>query len=77
VNPGPALERREEWRGQEYIVRPVRGSAAVKAYRCPGCDQEIVRGTPHLVVWPGWDRDASDRRHWHTACWSARTRRNR
>jgi hypothetical protein len=30
---------------------------------------------PHVVVWPAeeWG-SVDDRRHWHTACWSARTR---
>jgi hypothetical protein len=26
-------------------------------------------------VWPEHDLDAGDRRHWHSACWSARDRR--
>ncbi|WP_231988178.1 hypothetical protein [Nakamurella panacisegetis] len=55
------------------------GAAAVKAYRCPGCQQLIPPGTPHLVVWPEWVADdvggVSDRRHWHTACWQRRVGR--
>jgi hypothetical protein len=69
------FERREQWRDEEYVVRPVSGSAGPKAYRCPGCDQEIRPGTAHLVVWPAGDPDATDRRHWHPACWAARDRR--
>jgi hypothetical protein len=73
-------ERVEEWRGEDWLVRPLTGSASTKAYRCPGCDHEIRPATPHLVVWPvepmvGVGLDA--RRHWHTACWKARHRRPR
>jgi hypothetical protein len=38
-----------------------------KAYRCPGCQQEIRPGTPHLVVFE--TEDVEGRRHWHTPCW--------
>ena len=34
-------ERHEDWRGEEYVVRGVTALGAAKAYRCPGCDQEI------------------------------------
>ena len=67
-------------------IRHMQPYQAVKAYRCPGCDQEIRPGTPHVVTWPAyardsdldpWDTDsaADQRRHWHTACWRARDRR--
>jgi hypothetical protein len=69
------FERREQWRGEDYLVRPVSGSAGQKTYRCPGCDQVIRPGTAHVVVWPADDAQASDRRHWHPACWAARDRR--
>jgi hypothetical protein len=65
-----------EWAGVDYAVRPVTGSATDKTYRCPGCDQEIRPGTPHVVAWPVGDLDAAYRRHWHTACWRARDRRS-
>jgi hypothetical protein len=65
----------EEWRGEDYQVRRVTGSASTKAYRCPGCDQEIRRATPHVVAWPLDDAEAGDRRHWHGPCWRARDRR--
>ncbi|MFN2518279.1 MAG: ATP/GTP-binding protein [Jatrophihabitantaceae bacterium] len=68
-------ERRDEWRGEQWVVRGVTALGAAKAYRCPGCDQEIGRGLPHLVVWPDFDDAASERRHWHSACWEARGRR--
>ncbi len=64
-----------EWNGTSYVVRPVSGAAAAKRYRCPGCDHEIAPGTPHRVVWPQDAGGADARRHWHTACWQARTTR--
>ena len=67
--------RREEWRGESYLVRTVPGASAVKSYRCPGCEQLIPPGVPHVVVWPEIDAGAEDRRHWHRACWDARDRR--
>ena len=39
----------------EWQVRQVSGSAATRDYRCPGCDQVIAPGTPHLVAWPAAD----------------------
>ncbi|MFD7624589.1 ATP/GTP-binding protein [Streptomyces sp. NPDC059851] len=79
--PGPAaadrfgLERTEEYLGEDWKVRHVAGASAVgKRYRCPGCDQEIPSGTPHLVAWPEYG-GVDDRRHWHKACWNAKDRR--
>jgi hypothetical protein len=46
---------------------------AVKAYRCPGCNQEIPAGVGHEVVVPV--HAPEDRRHWHTPCWAAERRR--
>jgi hypothetical protein len=60
---------------EDWVVRPVRGAAATKPYRCPGCDQEIPAGTAHVVAWPPDVTGVEDRRHWHTPCWRARTRR--
>lgn len=67
----------ETWRHEQWRVHHVPGPAAVKTYRCPGCDQEIRPGVPHVVVWPAEasPTDATGRRHWHTACWRARDRR--
>ena len=64
----------------EWHVRSVSGAAATKPYRCPGCDQEIPAGTPHVVAWPGDDllgpqSALGARRHWHRSCWQARGRR--
>jgi hypothetical protein len=68
--------RAEEFAGGEYVVRPMSGAATTKSYRCPGCDHEIVPGTPHVVVWPAdHPGGAEDRRHWHSPCWRARDRR--
>jgi hypothetical protein len=65
----------EAGRDGDWMVRPVSGDAG-KVYRCPGCDQEIGAGVPHVVAWPADERgDLSDRRHWHTGCWRARGRR--
>ena len=55
-----------------YDVRAVLGD---KAYRCPGCDHEIRRGLPHLVVVP--EDTPDERRHWHEHCWRQELRRAR
>ena len=68
-------ERREDWRGEQYVVRGVTSLGAAKDYRCPGCDQEIRRGLPHLVAWPDFEAESREHRHWHSACWAARGRR--
>jgi hypothetical protein len=62
----PAGERVEDG----YVVRSVAGTASARSYRCPGCDQELRPGVPHVVAWPEGRPD--DRRHWHTPCWGAR-----
>ena len=72
------MTRTEVWRGEEYETRSVTGSAATKAYRCPGCDHLIRPATPHVVVWPVvpsmFSQDGlEERRHWHTACWRRRS----
>ena len=61
----------------EWLVRAVPGAAALKPYRCPGCDQLIPPGTAHVVAWPVQKALLSaeavdERRHWHTACWRRR-----
>ena len=53
----------------------VPGAAATKMYRCPGCDQEILPGTAHIVAWPAQTPGPAERRHWHNACWQRRPRR--
>ncbi|UGY93675.1 ATP/GTP-binding protein [Streptomyces gobiensis] len=69
------LERTEDWRGEEWVVRLISGGGAAKRYRCPGCDQEIPPGVPHVVAWQQYG-SVDDRRHWHKACWNARDRRS-
>jgi hypothetical protein len=67
--------------GEQWYVRHIPGTSATKVYRCPGCDQEIVPGTPHVVAWPAdgarmpGGMALDERRHWHTACWQNRLRR--
>lgn len=60
----------------EWVVQRVRGSD--REYRCPGCDQVVAAGTPHVVAWRA-DALLGDgvehRRHWHASCWEARDRR--
>ncbi len=68
-------QRVEQWRGVPYLVRSITGQAAIKPYRCPGCDQLIGPGSPHVVAWPTDDLDAAGRRHWHAVCWAARETR--
>jgi hypothetical protein len=68
-------ERAESAPDGDWLVRAVPGGAASKAYRCPGCDQEIRPGVAHLVAWPAHAPGPDDRRHWHRACWEARLRR--
>lgn len=69
--------RRDRKRDGDWAVRTVAGSSAIKDYRCPGCDQLIRPGTPHVVAWPaeprlGGESAVEDRRHWHNSCWSRR-----
>jgi hypothetical protein len=57
----------------EVTVMRVQPYQALKAYLCPGCQQEITVGLGHLVVVP--DDAPDDRRHWHHVCWQMRGRR--
>ena len=72
---GRGATRVESGPDGDWLVRSVTGAAATKIYRCPGCDQEIARGTAHLVVWSEGASGEEHRRHWHTPCWKARSRR--
>ena len=75
-DPVPGPERVESWPDGDWVVRRVPGAASGKAYRCPGCDQELYPGTAHVVVWPT-HAGVADRRHWHTVCWQRRMQRRR
>lgn len=65
----------QSWPDGDWVVRQVPGAAATKLYRCPGCDQEIMPGGAHVVVWPAQTPGPAERRHWHNACWQRRPRR--
>ncbi|TFV89130.1 hypothetical protein [Blastococcus sp. CT_GayMR16] len=84
--PARRSEQVEQAADGDWVVRAITGAATGKTYRCPGCDQEIRPGTPHVVTWPAYPRDsdldpwdtessADWRRHWHTACWRSRSNR--
>ncbi|MFG2073646.1 hypothetical protein SAMN05421874_105245 [Nonomuraea maritima] len=62
----------EEWPDGDWKVRTLTGASSTKTYRCPGCDQEIRAGQPHLVAWPDWPGGDEERRHWHPVCWRKR-----
>ena len=68
-------EHTESWPDGDWVVRLVPGASSDKAYRCPGCDQEIPAGTPHLVAWPALTPGLDMRRHWHRPCWRRRLAR--
>ena len=67
----------QAWPDGDWVVRQVPGGVATKTYRCPGCDQEIVPGVPHVVAWPAQTPGLAERRHWHNSCWQRRPRRPR
>ncbi|MEI8002558.1 MAG: hypothetical protein WCI50_14535 [Actinomycetes bacterium] len=56
-----------------FEVRPVQPYQALKPYRCPGCDHEVVAGQGHVVAVPIGDAEA--RRHWHSSCWHREEKR--
>jgi hypothetical protein len=61
------------WLDTDVEVRRIQPFQATKTYLCPGCNQDIVPGTGHLVVVP---LEAPDlRRHWHQSCWAHRHQR--
>lgn len=75
--PGDAPERPKgvapDWAATEgFTVRASTGEQG-KTYRCPGCQQQIRPGLPHLVVMD--EGDLGSRRHWHTPCWQREQRR--
>ncbi|MGI4895562.1 MAG: hypothetical protein ACRYF3_10660 [Janthinobacterium lividum] len=77
---GGGVDRTVSGPDGEWVVRQLRGTTSTKAYRCPGCAQEILPGVAHLVVWPSRGTfspgdGASERRHWHASCFESRGRR--
>jgi hypothetical protein len=72
------MQRHESHADGDWLVRRVSGASSGRAYRCPGCLQEVTAGTPHVVAWPA-DTVVGDgleqRRHWHSPCWDRRDRR--
>jgi hypothetical protein len=70
------VTRKERYAGSSWVVRQVTGAGANRAYRCPGCQQEVPPGIGHVVVWPADGIGGlPDRRHWHSTCWTHRDRR--
>jgi hypothetical protein len=57
--------------GRRWLVRRIAGAGAVKTYRCPGCEQPITAGSPHVVAW--LPERSDERRHWHSPCWRRAT----
>ena len=63
----------EPYAGRSWYVRRLSGASATRAYRCPGCHQEIRVGMAHVVVWPAEGTGGlEERRHWHARCWGTR-----
>jgi len=68
--------RTETYAGGSWTVRSLRGNTEERTYVCPGCQQQLSSGQPHVVVWPADGLGGiGERRHWHTPCWQARDRR--
>jgi hypothetical protein len=66
--------RTEHRRGSAWNVQPISAAQSVKVYVCPGCEQDILPGTAHIVAWRadgvlGDAADIASRRHWHLHCW--------
>ena len=73
---GAGATREDSYRGLRWTVRAVSGASATRPYLCPGCQQDIEPGVPHVVVWPAEGiGGVDDRRHWHTGCWQRRDAR--
>lgn len=76
------IARRESAPDGEWMVRTMTARKAEKAYICPGCFTAVLPGIAHLVVWAddhlfGAAAGLSERRHWHTNCWTSRNFRYR
>ena len=53
----------------------VQTSLAKKRYVCPYCNGAIEVGVRHVVAYP--DEALDDRRHFHTPCWSKKSKGSR
>jgi hypothetical protein len=76
------IARRENAPDGVWMVRTMTARKAEKAYICPGCSTAVLPGIAHLVVWAddhifGAAAGLSERRHWHTNCWTSRNYRYR
>jgi hypothetical protein len=72
--PGRPLNLAPDWAQREGIIaRAASVGGGGKTYRCPGCQQVIRGGEPHLVIIE--EGDVGGRRHWHTPCWRTELRR--
>lgn len=76
TGPPRVVVEEVDYAGVRWAVRRVRGGEPDRSYRCPGCQHDVPGSAAHVVVWPREAmRGLENRRHWHTACWSARERR--
>lgn len=67
-----SMPRSVERGGESFRVQHL--SRATKTYICPGCNHQILPGSPHVVAWReegkfGLDHGVESRRHWHPNCW--------
>lgn len=74
------LRRTQEAPDGTWVVQDVKGNDSGKTYVCPGCNQELPAHTAHVVAWRseddfGYTTGLDHRRHWHTSCFNARSRR--
>ena len=51
LGPGYASRTVESHPDGDWVVQRISGQRAVKEYRCPGCDQVVAPGTPHVVAY--------------------------
>ncbi|MEO3935927.1 hypothetical protein V3N99_04115 [Dermatophilaceae bacterium Soc4.6] len=66
----------QRYAGGYWTVRQVTGASATRPYLCPGCQQDVPVGVPHVVAWPADGvGGVGDRRHWHSGCWQRRDAR--
>lgn len=76
------IARRESAPDGDWMVRTMTAKNAEKTYICPECSTAVLPGIAHLVVWKddhlfGAAAGLSERRHWHTNCWTSRSYRYR